>query len=98
MSERDPALEPAVLDLRLLVDLAVDARPPTLARDRQRPLCDTDLDRLRVDAGEFDDDDQLARIVGDEAVDRGPEAVPQAGKAGHLPEVGEQLLDLPLQA
>ena len=38
------------------------------------------------------------RIVRDEAVDRGPEAVPQAGEAGHLPEVGEKLFDLPLQA
>ena len=63
MSERDPALEAAVLDLGLLVDLAVDAGPRALAGDRQRPLRDADLDRLRVDARELDDDDELVRIV-----------------------------------
>jgi hypothetical protein len=38
------------------------------------------------------------RLVGVEAVDGGPEAVAQPGEAGHLPQVGEQLLDLALQA
>src|SRR5688572_7551676 len=98
VSERDPALEPAVVDLRLLVDLPVHTRPGPLPRDRQRPLGDCDLDRLGVDACELDDDDELIRVVRDEAVDRGPEPVPEAREAGHLPEVGEELLDLSLQA
>jgi hypothetical protein len=69
-----------------------------LPLDGERPLGNRDLDRLRVDAGELDDDDELIRVFRDEAVDRGPEPVSQAGEAGHLPEVGEELLDLPLQA
>ena len=92
MAERDAALEAAVLDLGLLVDLPADARPRSLARDRQRPVVHSELDRVRLDAGELDDDDQLMGLVGDEAVDGGPEAAAGSREPGHLPEVGEKLL------
>ena len=52
----------------------------------------------RVDSRQLDDDRQLARVFGLEAVDGRPEAVPRPREAGHLPEVGEELLDLLLQA
>lgn len=96
--QRDPALEAAVLDLRLLVDLSRYARACTIAGDRQRALLDRELERIAIDAGDLDDDDELGRVLRDEAVDRGPESVPDPGEAGYLPEVGEQLLDLSLQA
>ena len=38
------------------------------------------------------------RVVGDVAIDGRPEAVPKTGEAGNLPQVGEELFDLPLQA
>ena len=98
VAERDQALEVPVLDLRLLVDLPADARAGAVAGDHQRLLVDHDLDRLGLDARELDQQIQLVRVVRDVAVDGRPEAVPQTGEAGNLPEVGEELFDLPLQA
>ena len=57
-----------------------------------------DLDVLDVDAGELDDDRQLGGLVGAEAVDLRAEAVAQAREARHLPELGEELLDLAREA
>ena len=51
-----------------------------------------------LDAGELDDDRQLGGLVGAEAVDLRAEAAAQAREARHLPEVGEQLLDLAREA
>ena len=48
--------------------------------------------------GHLDDDRQLVRLVRVVAVDVRPEAAPQPGEARHLPELGEELLDLGLEA
>jgi hypothetical protein len=92
------ALERPVLDLGLLVDLARDAGARARAGDRQLAVGEDDLDRGRVDTGKAGDDDELRRLLGGEAVDRGAEAAPEPGEAGYLPEICEQLLDLPMQA
>ena len=98
MAERDQAFEVPVLDLGLLVDLPADPRPSAIAGDHQGLLVDHDLDRPRFDAGELDQKVQLVRVVRDVAIDGRPEPVPETGEAGNLPQVGEELFDLPLQA
>ena len=92
------ALEPAVLDLGLLVDLPRHPRSRRLP-EIVRARCSTASSiEPRVHPCQLDDDDELRGVVGGEAVDGRPEAVPGPREAGHLPEVGEELLDLPLQA
>ncbi len=63
-----------------------------------RLLVDRDLDRCGVDAGQLDQQVQLVRVLRDVAIDRRPEPVPEPGEARYLPQVGEELFDLPLQA
>ena len=72
-------------------------RALALAGDEQRPVRRDDLDGLRLHSGQLHDDVKRRRVLGAEAVALRPEAVPQAGESRHLPEVGEELLDLPLK-
>ena len=64
------------------------------AADEEGPARHGDLEAFGLDARQLQHDVQGRRVVGPEAVALGAEAVPQAGEARHLPEVGEQLLDL----
>ena len=88
-------LERAVLDLHLLVGASRRLRPLALAGDHEQPLAaDDDAHGARVDARQLDDDRQRVRLFGVEAVDVRPEPVARSGEARHVPEIGEQLLDL----
>src|SRR6185503_5305278 len=98
LAERDPPLEVPVFDLGLLVHLAGDARTGAAPGDGECALLDRELDRVGIDAGQLDDDDELGWILREEAVDGGTESAADSGEPRHLPEVGEELLDLPLQA
>ena len=95
--EPDLAGERPVLDLHLLVDAPVGAVAKPLSGDGERALADDDREALRVDAGNLDHDGQLGRVVGAVAVDHRPEPAPQPREARHVPEVGEELLDLGLK-
>ncbi len=94
LGQPDLALEGAVLDLHLLVDATVRAVAAPLAGNEQRPLACDDGERLRVDAGQLDHDDELVRLVGVVAVDVRPETPAEPGEPRDLPEIGEELLDL----
>ena len=59
------------------------------------PSATNEVDLVGIDAGQLDEDRQ--RVIGAEAVDVRAEARAQAREARHLPEVGEQLLDLLLE-
>jgi len=91
------ALEGAVLDLDLLVDAPGHLRAEPLARDHEQPLAGDDAHGLRVDTGQLHDHRQGVGLVRVEAVDVRPEPASGCRKPRHLPEVGEQLLDLLLQ-
>jgi hypothetical protein len=97
LAELDPAFERSVLDLDREVTGTVDLGAFALAGDEQRPVRRDDLDGLRLHSGQLHDDVKRRRVLGAEAVALRPEAVPQAGESRHLPEVGEELLDLPLK-
>src|SRR5207244_3836468 len=79
-------------------DRSFAARPPPFAGHDERRAPGDDADPLRVDAGKLHDDRQLGWVGPLEAVDLGPVAALRAREAGHLPEIGEELLDLLLQA
>src|SRR5581483_1245452 len=91
------ALELPVLDLHLLVDPAVHLRTRPLARDHERSLVEDHMHGGGIDARELDEHGELVRVVGVVAIDVRPEAAPLAEEARHLPELGEELLDLFLQ-
>src|SRR5581483_11837355 len=76
---------------------AAGDRAAALAADDDLALGDRDLDVLRVDAGEIDHERHGGRVVGAVVVDVGAEAAAQTGEAGHLPHVGEELLEFALQ-
>src|SRR5439155_8773511 len=96
-AEVEPPLERAVLDLHRLVARARDRRTLPDAGDQERSAGRDDLDPFGLDAGQLDDDVQRGRVVRRVAVALRPEAATDAGEARHLPEVGEELLDLPLE-
>jgi hypothetical protein len=64
------------------------------AGDRHRALGNGDLDVLRVDAGQLDDDRDGVGALGAEAVHVRPEAMAATDEPWHLPEVGEELVEL----
>ena len=68
------------------------------AGDSQRALLHDHAHALGIDPRELDHDRQLVRVLGMEAVHVRAEAVPQAREARDLPEIGEELLDLPSKA
>src|SRR5205823_4688430 len=78
--QRDPALERAVVDLQLLDDAAPRGRTAPPAPDPQLLLDRVDVNLVRIDAGELDDDRQLVRLAREEAVDLRPEAAPRTGE------------------
>src|SRR5581483_7577107 len=69
-------------------------RPPAFAADLELAVERDELDALDGDAGDLDDDRQLRRVPGAEAVDGRAEAVAQTREARDAPEIVEQLLDL----
>src|SRR5579864_6674873 len=93
-TQLDAALEGAVLDLHGLITRAGDDRTRPVPGDRERLSGGCDLDRVGIDAGELDDDVEGGRVVRAEAVALRSEGAAEPGEAGHLPEVGEVLLDL----
>ena len=98
LGEPDLPLERAVLDLHLLVDAARDLRALAarrVIRSTRSPA--TTLTLCGSTPGSSTTTVSCVRVVGVEAVDVRPEAVPDAREARHLPEVGEELLDLLLQ-
>src|SRR4051794_35596524 len=94
LGESNFPLERAVLDLHLLVHPSVRLRPHALALHEQGALGGHHRHALRVDTRQLDHDRERVRIVGVVAVDVGAEAAPRPREPRHLPQVGEQLLDL----
>ena len=98
LAEQHLALERPVLDLHLLVDATVGALARAFAGDDQGALADGDRQAAGVDPGQLDDDGQLVadRRCGSCRRSGGTRA--GAREARHLPELGEELLDLGVDA
>src|SRR2546423_1290841 len=60
-------------------------------------LADDGVEGAGMAAGQLDRDGRLVRLVGVKGVDVRPKATARAGEARHLPQVGEELLDLLVQ-
>ena len=73
------------------------ARAAALAGDDQRAFVCEELDLLGVDPGQVDDDVERRGALGAVAVDLGPEPGVAPREAGHLPDLGEELLHLSAQ-
>src|SRR5438128_2896546 len=96
LGELNPPLERSMLDLHVEEAAAPGGR--ARAGDDERLVVGEDPQGLRVDAGELDHHSVLGRVIGANDVHLRPESAAQAGEAGDLPELVDQLLDLALQA
>ena len=93
--ERHLALERSVLDLAAVPDLVGRAGSRPFAGNDEPTFVEHDPDRVGVGAGDLDDDGELGRVIGANDVDLRPVHEPGArGEPRHLPEVGEELLEL----
>src|SRR4029450_13892967 len=94
-TERHLPPERPVADLHLLINLPLDPRPNARSGEIERALGDEEIDLVAFDAGDLDDDGQ--RVFGAKTVDVRAETGSQSREAGHLPEIGKELLDLLLE-
>src|SRR6266536_671404 len=90
----EPPLKGAVFDFQGLVARAGQRRALSRAGDRQGAAGRDDLDRRGVDSRQLDEDVERGRVVHEVAVALGPEPPVHSGEPRHLPEVGEEFLDL----
>ena len=97
--QSDAALERSVLDLEQVVgEAALRVDPVAPPGDHESTLVDGDVHVGRVDPGELDNDRQLVRVVGADDVDARTEAAPLDAEARAVPELGEHVLELGVQA